>query len=483
MINKDGSITILASEVAQGVADSPYVGFGKVVNLDVFSTPGIVKIARRMESVYQTTEPVIAFARDTSSGVIYSATGGVNALISRSTDGVTWTPLFNLSTACRDIEIYQDYLWLARNASLDCYGPLSGSPRFFSDVAALTSAEFHQMKAAADGFLHIGNGSNVAKISNFVSGNPPTFSFSSSALDLPSLYKIKPITELGRFLCVGTYTGANIYDNPVGAVFPWDKASDSFNDPVFVNDKGVSQLISENGLLYASVGVQGRLLVSDNLSYFRELRTIPLSPDIGENLNNYPNAMEVQEREILFGLAQNGGNLGPIGVYSYRNGAVILKNTISEGSDGTTGSDLVKIYAVLPVSGDRYLVSWSVGDTYGTDITSFDTKYDNYQAYFETPLYPVGTNLSKKTYQFLEYRLGKPLVAGQSLRFKYRLSLDDAFTDIGTFSTSNTANGSVTHRAIAGIPECEQVQLRVELSQETTTASNSNVELTEVRII
>jgi hypothetical protein len=27
------------------------------------------------------------------------------------------------------------------------------------------------------------------------------------------------------------------------------------------------------------------------------------------------------------------------------------------------------------------------------------------------------------------------------------------------------------------------VQLRVELSQETTTASNSNVELTEVRII
>lgn len=484
-IDKNGNISINAQELLQGTAQSPHLGFGHIRNLDIYSTQGVVKIQRRTENVLDLTSAgvgnVVSITRDSGTGDLYAGTDGTTAKVYKSSNGgATWAAISALDgTEIHSLKVWKDYLFVVRDTKIDAYGPLVGPIVLSSDWQTITSQTYHPTIVGQDDVLYIGDGPNVASISAFSAGSPPTATFNSSALDLPSQYKIKVMTELGRYLMLGTYVGTDIDDNQFGDIFPWDRVSPSFEIPVQTNDNGVSQFITENNRLIAQIGTKGRLIQS-NLSATNDIALVPLINTTSDSLDSYPEATTAHDRELLLGFSAKNGFPAPLGVYSLKGNTLTLRNTISTGNDGSAAQ--IKIYALFSVNSFQYLIAWSDGSAIGMDLTDLDTKYDNYQAYFESPLYQSGTNLNKKTYTQMEYRLAKPLITGQSIRVKYRDDLNATWTTIGTFDTTNTEAGAVSHNFPALIADSEYIQLRVELSQEDTTAANSSPELKQIML-
>ena len=71
---KDDSIIIQAETIMKGMKDSPYLeGCSKIVNLDIHTKPGIVRIAPRMTKESGTTVTgFIKWAVKTPDGEIYA---------------------------------------------------------------------------------------------------------------------------------------------------------------------------------------------------------------------------------------------------------------------------------------------------------------------------------------------------------------------------------------------------------------------------
>jgi hypothetical protein len=87
-----------------------------------------------------------------------------------------------------------------------------------------------------------------------------------------------------------------------------------------------------------------------------------------------------------------------------------------------------------------------------------------------------------QTYQDLEIRLTKPLIANQQIRVKYRTSINGAWTTINTLDTTNTKPNETTIYTKALIGNASNVQLRCELSQPTSVVFPNNIEVIELRL-
>ena len=169
------------------------------------------------------------------------------------------------------------------------------------------------------------------------------------------------------------------------------------------------------------------------------------------------------------------------GVYAIGdNNAIVLRNTISTGNVGE--SSVLKIGAIYRDSvQNKFYVGWQDGSSFGVDVLSTTgTLYTNNEAYFESPLFQVGTTLKGKQFQDIEFKLGKKLQSGQEVKIKYRTDLSDDWTTIGTYDFA-TLGAVREHIDTAGIPETSQVQIRVELTQDTSNKTD-NIELIEVRL-
>jgi hypothetical protein len=112
----------------------------------------------------------------------------------------------------------------------------------------------------------------------------------------------------------------------------------------------------------------------------------------------------------------------------------------------------------------------------------YASPYSSYAAFFESELYQVGSRRNPKTYEHLEVALAKPLVSGQYVRVSYRKNLTDNYTVITTLDYSSTSVGKTTHLVKALIADAQFVQLKVELSQDASVVSTSNVHLREIRL-
>ena len=63
------------------------------------------------------------------------------------------------------------------------------------------------------------------------------------------------------------------------------------------------------------------------------------------------------------------------------------------------------------------------------------------------------------------------LVTGEGIQIKYRINLTDSWTTLGTYTITNIGTGVTSfHEENIKIPECEQVQIRVELLGAATTS-------------
>ncbi|MDQ3816114.1 MAG: hypothetical protein M3362_00300 [Acidobacteriota bacterium] len=478
---------IVIKDFQSGIADSPHLGFADIRNVDIYSSPGVVRLNWKTtkQSGTNVTDLIKWFVTNPSNGDIYGL-GDTGKVYKSTTAGASWSVVSGNTTtsaAGNGLAIWKDYLIVARNVSIDVYGPLSGTPTWSNPFGTLQTSAFHPMLATQDDKLHIGNGRYMASVqerasTTFDPGNSSTFLFNDKALDLPANYQVKCLAELGTNLMIGTWQGSTIYQRKVADIFPWDKKTSSFTQPLKIGENGINQMMTFGNLLYIIAGTNHNMYVSNgaSVSPFKKLPSSVTSLDYasGTYMDPYPGAITSHKGRIFTGVSSGtqSSMIDGFGVWSVEpsDRRLVFENQISTGTTNATNN--IRIGALASVSNDSYLISWQDNTTYGIDVVG-NSFYDSYAGYVVSPLIQVGSPMPNARIQITKqaFQLAKPLATGQGIRLKYRRNLSDNWTTIGTYDYAT--NGAViSGRFEVPINDAEFIQIRAEL-----TTSNTSPEL------
>lgn len=473
----------------EGISLSPHTGYGDMRNLDIFSVPGVAKLNNILKNASTTavTATVKWIVRDPVTVANFYAVDSAGDVYVSTNSGASFADLGTQPTtggAGQGLVIWKDYLFCARATAMDTYGPLSGSPAWANGWAGLTmdtDAAWHPMIISKnDGNIYGGAGRYVFSIleksgQNFAPGTAATYTATAQHLDLPEDYKIKCLTELGNNLMIGTWQGTNIYDLKIADIFPWDRSATTFGQPVNIVENGVNAMLTIGSSMYVMAGVEGKIYKSNGVNAW----TIAQIPQSIANITNgkylepYPGAIINFKGRPFFGISSADVADG-MGVYSLMETSkgTILNFEHSISTEVMGSANPTVIGALLSASRDKLLVGFRDNATYRIDIIDtasylHTTAYT--KAYFDSPLYNVGTLLNPRTFTQLDFQLAKELAANEGIKIRYRVNLTDSFTTIGTYTTTNIGTGKSSHSAEADIPSCEMIQIRVEMLGTATT--------------
>lgn len=493
-------LTITAPSI--GIGPSPHKGFADVRNLDVFTSLGVAKLNNLIAKVSSTTvvtrvqwmvknptTPAEVYALD-SAGKVYKS----------ADSGATWALMtgFTAGGHGNGLAIWKNYLFVARDAYLDVCGDGSATgianANWTNSWKAIDSdVLWHPMLVSKnDNKLYGGAGKYVFSLDEvtgqtFVPATAGTFTFTAQALDLPPNYRIKCVEELGNNLMLGTWQGTNLYDLRVADIFPWDRSSTSFGQPITLSENGIHAMLNTGNTLTILAGIEGRLYVSDGVSA-TPIAQIPNSiADLsgGKYIEFMPGAVANFKTKVFFGVSSGGTatTIPGMGVYSLtrtsKGNILVHEHTISSGSDGD--GEILKIGALLPITRDELLIGWQDATTYGIDRTTNTSYATSYAGYFLSPLYVVGTSDQLRKFTEVEINLARPLRANEGIKLSYRNDLTDSFTDFLTFDYATYA-GELSHTTILSTPtfkiaDSELMQVKVSITGTTTTPELKSVTL------
>lgn len=469
-----------------GIAQSPHVGYADVRNLDIFSIPSVARLNTIVTKKSSTTvtafinwavrhpiDPTQIYALD-SAGTVY-----------KSTDtGATWAVLSGTSSTNahgNGLAIWKNYLFVARDTNLDVCGDGTSSGIIAANwtlgwKTIDSDVLWHPMITSRnDAKLYGGAGRYVFSLdeaTTFAPGTGASYTWTAQALDLPSSYRIKCIEELGNNLLLGTWQGTNIYDIRLADIFPWDRASVSFGQPIHIEDYGVHAMRNIDNSIIVLAGINGTIRKCDGVNAYI-IGQIPTDLSGGKYLEFYPSSICSFKNKVFFGVGNGGSTaIGGQGVYSLeqtgRGNILTLEHLNSQLTDGSAAS--VKISALIPITRDTILSAFRSNTTYGIDLSD-STSYaytTDYSGYFDSPLYQVGTIYNPKSFAQIEFQLAKKLATGEGIQLSYRNNINDSFTTIGSYTYTNLG-AVLSHNIKADIPDCEFIQIRVGLLGTSTT--------------
>ncbi len=497
---KDISLLINAPE--KGIARSPHVGYGNVVNLDLDTEPGVVQLNNILVKKSGTTVTAQLnwlVRHPVTTTEVYGL--DVAGSVYKSTDsGATWAVLAGSSATSahgNGLWIWKNYLFVARDALLDVCGDgtatgISSGNWTLGWKTIDPDVLWHPMLTSKnDSKLYGGAGRFIYSLDEntgqtYAPGNSATYTWTQQALDLPVYYRIKCIGELGNNLIMGTWQGTNIYDIRISDIFPWDRASVSFGQPIQMNDYGVHAMININDVLYVLAGINGTISKTDGVNTII-IGQLPQNLSGGKYLEFYPGAIMSYKNKLFFGVGQGGSTaISGMGVYSLsqtgRGNVLNLEHTISTLNDGSTNP--LKPSALLPISRDTCLVGWRDNTSYGIDLTS-NTSYaytTDYSGYFESPLFVVGDIDFLVSFLKIQFRFARKLQSGEGIKFFYRTNTSESYTAItdsifnGVYSFATLA-AVISHQINCDIPKCEMVQLKIALLGASTTPQFKSLRL------
>ena len=277
---KDDSIIIEAPRV--GIAQSPHVGNADVRNLDIFSIPGVARlntIASKKSSTTVTAFITWAVRHPIDPTQIY-AIDNAGTVYKSSDTGATWAVLTGTSSTNahgNGLAIWKNYLFVARDTNLDVCGDGTSSGITSSNwtlgwKTIDSDILWHPLFTSRnDAKLYGGAGRYVFSLdenTTFAPGTGASYTWTAQALDLPSSYRIKCIEELGNNLLLGTWQGSNIYDIRLADIFPWDRASVSFGQPIHIEDYGVHAMRNVDNSIIVLAGINGTVRKTDGVNAY-----------------------------------------------------------------------------------------------------------------------------------------------------------------------------------------------------------------------
>lgn len=500
-MQKDGSIIIQGSDFLKGANESPLLGAQSVVNCDILSEKGVLKIASDVEKRSNT---VNNFNTGTDEGV--------GVVVARMVDNSSTNPnvwltergylgtddamlASNLSKGWDVVQWNSTYVLVSYSSG--GFGQIgviekSGSLSYWATarVTSLTSVYAIKMIMGQDGYVYFTNGNTIGRITAISgTGAGITVTSSSNVLNLPRDIYATTLIELGSNLLIGTQKGTSWPDRNTyqfANIYPWDRTSSSFRLPIQVNEAGINAMIHKDNQIYFSAGVRGNVYVTDGVNY-QKIKTIPFTKinKPGATCTVYYNAIAVsREGNLLIGtstLSDTQPNLySKHGVWEIglsQGYPTVLAYTTLSGEVGMNYAvDIGDIYVGSDVSfGSRINTT-----TRNCSILYTTNSYrDNYYSYYESELFFVGTRQNRKTYQSVEFTLLEPMVDNQTIKLSYRQDGQSSYTTIGEWSYDDLG-GVVSHYAPAYIADAEFVQIKIEMKQAESVPYPSNLKLLRV---
>ncbi len=469
---KDEILTI--SDWQKGQANSSYLGFDSMRNVDITSSPGVAKISYR--SILEFAGIGISVAR------VIAQNGDTYTLEDATISGFGYSRLYKngallttITGRASDMVEYKGYLIITCGTTITVTGTTSTTAIFPTWQTGLDGNNYLKIVVSkSDGYVYITNGNNIKRISNFVAGTAivaPTATF-DTAITLPDGYYATTMAELGSRLMVGAMN-SNQWSlrsrSTEAVIFPYriGVSATNFDDPITIsNESCVQQILSNNGLIYITAGSKGNVYASNGTQYNR-IRTIPFAnrDEFGIAASYFPNAITINNRgNLLIGTSSEYGsstneqhgiweiNLGT-GKYECN-----LVNTISTGSINGT----IVIGFIKKGSQDTLFWGWQDGSSYGVDYTSIP-KYTSYGAVIESPFYIIGNKQEPKQFEHVEILFGKPLTTQQGIKIYYRPDTFSDYTLINTWDYS-TVTGVFSIKDSATMGKLQAVQIKIELT-------------------
>lgn len=394
----------------------------------------------------------------------------------------THTVLITTSTHGNGLVVLNDHVLIARDTAIDTYKISTGVWAFNwqADMTLIDSdVLWHPMIVSKnDGKIYGGAGRyvfSIEEIGTFDPANSATYSFTAQALDLPLNYRIKCLAEQGNNLMIGTWIGASAADFVrVADIFPWDRSSPSFGQPISLEENGIHAMITKNSILYILAGIEGRIYSSNGVqtSQIAQIPDYVRSQTSGGAIRFYPGAIAIWKEKIIFGVSDASGGSGGNGVWSLqqtsKGNVLTLDYLVHTGNAGETNALIIG--AILPSGYTHLRVGFQDNTTYG--INDFSNYYSSYTAFFDSPVYSIGTPSDKNQFCQLELIMAKEFASDEGVKIQYRLNLTDSFTDLitidyATYGAIHSYNTKVDGKI--KIAEADTIQFRVLLTGSSTT--------------
>jgi hypothetical protein len=410
------------------------------------------------------------------------------------------------------ISVYNDWLFVFRNRSIDVYGPLSsaiGSRAWYNGWKTMNQSAGdstrHDTIIGQDATLYwtdydsttaydtrgyIGSLRPVAGQLLFADTNNPStsssvtnYTFNSQALDFSVYEQPVALEEIGNNLVIGVNGYLYGFEKGYSKIYTWDRVSPSYNSPLFLPENPIVDMVNLNNIIYIFGGNRGRIYRT-NLSSVEFVRKIPDTmyiPDTagiegnplrGSNANfTFSSNVCVARDRIWFGL---GGLAGGSAVYSYDPSKDVLKveNRVTVGTYGLTFTALNIPCVIAPGSTLEVMYSWSYNSVYGWDsAVPTGSATSTFYSYIITDNIPVSTKVYPKNFGEVEWKTITPLGPSDQIRVSFRTMNNVAFTTIGTTSYSASLPTQISDEYTANIENAEWVQFKIEFSSTNTTGS------------
>lgn len=455
---KDGLLTI--SKWYQGMTKHPIMGFGLVENAEVFENKGLVVPKKGLATTSLIADGLpLAYVIDIYGNFYYATATSIYK--NTSSGGVMITGL----TLVRDIKIYKDYLWVRYGANIGAYGPLSsaGATWFPALITTFNADYIGQLVVGQDDYLYTTNGNLISKLEVTASGTvgvAPTIVV-NTALDLPDGQYTTCITEYGTKIAVGT---------DKGRIYTWNRQAGTLGNPgladlpIVFNENAIYQLYSYQNRLYVTAGRNGNVYISDGTNY-RKLATIPFTERF--EINNQtayiqpqvtynPNAIAISSKGNLLVGNVSTNTIAESAVWEIQDsGEVILAYKLVTGK--TSASSIGVGFIFINPSDNTVKVGWYKGASDGIDEDT--STFANVT--IESPLIRVGSYNKKKSFEHIEFTLADTLAVGDEITISYRKNTSEDYTEIKTWAYT-TLGAIASFEDIAGISDCEFIQLKVE---------------------
>jgi len=405
---------------SKGIPGSFKFGYG----LDIHGRDDVLKCGQALvkESAAIVTD-LIRFIIPCSDGNAYGF-GDTGKIYKRK--GTTWTLQYtDANGEIKGAYEWNGYLWWACDTEISRIlvseaddGTWNADVDHDWDVG-LTAADWHTMLIAS-GALMICNDKFLALID--YAG--PTFA--AEALNLYPGNVAKCLDEDGIDVIIGTTDAGNAEK---GYLQTWRTSALNWIKKKKFASKGVNALITTE-LMLAQCGIDGEVYFSDMVN------KVPVFSFPGGG-SAMPGGVSDKNGLAMFGISGNSSD--KCGIYSYgrrRKNAYSALNLSYVGSHGKiTG---ITYGAVQMVDG-TLLVAWKDSTTYGVDALSTSVKANGvYESLEWDRKLPMTKKMFKQTKMVM-----KPLPAGCSIVFKYKINGETSWVTAKTVDGNSSVSASL----------------------------------------
>lgn len=312
-------------------------------------------------------------------------------------------------------------------------------------------------------------------------GGTPTLVFTNQRLTLPGFEIAQCMAEIGNLIVVGC-AGSTIY--------PWNQSDNLPSSIISLPEANVPSITTVHQMAYIPAGNKGNIYITDG-SVASLVTTVPdycagvpgTPASYIEPTFSWGDFMYLRGRvffSILDQTSTKAGNCG--GVWSFvptQNFyvgqdvgiALHLENQNSYGTYNGLATVLIPKQNQNKIA-PQYFSGWESSISsplYGIDATGTGTNASSVVV-IESDYIPAGTMLQKKTFKQFEYKLAAPLTTGESVSFKYRQNLTDAWSSFGTLNTDTSLSGYYP----ATFEKGQGLQIQVTLTPSTGSTGSFN---------